>query len=365
VKILVLTTAYPTEDNPGMMMYVHTRNLYYAKEGIDVTVLSFSSHDNYVFQGISVITLDTFEKHPQRYEILVAHAPNIRFHYRFLQKYENQFKKIVLFFHGHEVLKVNRVYSRPYSYMKKTSLRKRIIQDVYDDYKLFLWRNYLPKILHKTFLIFVSNWMYEEFIKWVKLPRELINDKYSITYNGVGEIFEKKNYDNSIEKEFDFITIRPNLDGSKYAIDIVRDLAIANPDKKFLVIGKGEFFDHYSTPENMTRIERILNHDEIIDYLNKSKCALMPTRTDAQGLMACEMATFGLPLITSDIPVCHEIFIDFPSVVYIDNETQDGMDLSELINNLITNKEVNKIKTYYSEQTMRKEFNLLINISTV
>jgi glycosyltransferase involved in cell wall biosynthesis len=249
--------------------------------------------------------------------------------------------------------------------MKKTSIRKIIIQDVYDEYKLFLWRQYLPKILHKTFLIFVSNWMYEEFIKWVKIPKELISNKYSITYNGVGEIFEKESYDNSIEKEYDFITIRPNLDGSKYAIDVVRSLALANPDRKFLVIGKGEFFDHYSTPENMTRIERILNHNEIIDYLNKSKCALMPTRTDAQGLMACEMATFGIPLITSDIPVCHEIFDDFPSVAFIDNDTQGDIDLSEYIKILINIKEVNKIQTYYSEQTMRKEFDLLNNITTV
>ncbi|MGE4283804.1 MAG: glycosyltransferase [Clostridia bacterium] len=362
MKILVLTTAYPTEDNPGMMMYVHTRNLYYAKEGIDVTVLSFSSHENYVFQEISVITLNAFEKNPRGYEILVAHAPNIRFHYRFLQKYEKHFKKIVLFFHGHEVLKVNKVYSRPYSYMKKTSMHKRIIQDVYDDYKLFLWRKYLPKILHKTFLIFVSNWMYEEFLKWVKIPKELILGKYSITYNGVGEIFERKSYNRTTEKEFDFITIRPNLDGSKYAIDIVRSLALANPDRKFLVIGKGEFFDHYSTPENMTRIERILNHNEIIDYLNKSKCALMPTRTDAQGLMACEMATFGIPLITSDIPVCHEIFNDFPYVAFIDNEFLDESNFLEFVEGLIFNIQDKKIKKYYQNYTINKEIRLFSNL---
>ena len=140
---------------------------------------------------------------------------------------------------------------------------------------------------------------------------------------------------------------------------------MANPDRKFLVIGKGEFFEHYSIPINMTRIEKILNHDEIIQYLNSSRVALMPTRTDAQGLMACEMATFGIPLVTSDIQVCHEVFHDFPSVAFIDNETFDNIDLCEFINNLDTNKEVNKIKTYYSEQTMRKEFNLLSNLSTV
>lgn len=319
MRILVITTAYPTEDNPGMLMYVHTRNLYYTKEGVDVTVLNFSSEQNYQFQGVPVITYNTYIQNPQGYDILVSHAPNIRFHYKFIQRFEKNFPKIVFFFHGHEVLKINKVYSPPYSYVKKNIIKK-FFQDIYDEYKLFLWRTYLPKIIDKVFLIFVSNWMYEEFLKWVRIPKDLIKDRYSITYNGVGEIFEKASYNKEIEKEFDFITVRPNLDGSKYAIDIVRNLALATPNRKFLVIGKGDFFNHYSTPDNMTKIEKILNHDEIVEYLNKARCALMPTRTDAQGLMACEMATFGIPLITSDIPVCHEVFEDFENVHFINNK---------------------------------------------
>ena len=38
----------------------------------------------------------------------------------------------------------------------------------------------------------------------------------------------------------------------------------------------------------------------------------MPTRADAQGVMACEMATFGIPLITSNIDVCKEVFKELP-----------------------------------------------------
>ena len=57
----------------------------------------------------------------------------------------------------------------------------------------------------------------------------------------------------------------------------------------------------------------------MIDLLNKSRCALMPTRTDAQGVMACEMATFGIPLVTTDLPVCHEVFDTFVNVQYIAN----------------------------------------------
>ena len=75
-----------------------------------------------------------------------------------------------------------------------------------------------------------------------------------------------------------------------------------------------EYFDIYEKAKNIEWLDKTCNHNEIIKLLNEAKCALMPTRTDAQGLMACEMATFGIPLITSDIPVCHEIFDEFKNV---------------------------------------------------
>ena len=361
-KILVIATAYPTDSNPAMLMYIHTRNLFYSKAGMDVTVLNYSSPEDYIFQGINVISYETFKRNPQGYTTLVAHAPNIRFHYKFLKRYQKYFERIVFFFHGHEVLKINKVYSEPYSFVKKNSIIVRIAQDVYDEFKLFVWRKYLPKILQKSNLVFVSNWMYDEFLKWVKIPKELLLGKTSITYNGVGEIFEKETYNTGITKEFDFITIRPNLDGSKYAIDIVRKIALENPDMKFLVIGKGEFFSHYPAPENMTRIEKIFNHQEIVEYLNKAKYALMPTRTDAQGLMACEMATFGIPLITSDIPVCHEIFNKFSSVAFIDNDMATKNDLSNILYILTTNGPITKTPVYYSKYTMQREVELIGNI---
>lgn len=361
-RILVIATAYPTESNPAMMMFVHTRNLFYSKAGMDVTVLSYSSPEDYIFQGINVISYQTFKQNPHEYTTLVAHAPNIRFHYKFLKKYQKYFQRIVFFFHGHEVLKINEVYSKPYSFVKKDSIMVRMAQDAYDEFKLLVWRKYLPKILYKSHLVFVSNWMYEEFLKWVKIPKELLLGRTSITYNGVGEIFEKETYNKEIPKEFDFITIRPNLDGSKYAVDIVRKIALENPDMKFLVIGKGEFFSHYTAPENMTRIEEILTHQEIVEYLNKAKYALMPTRTDAQGLMACEMATFGIPLITSDIPVCHEIFNWFSSVAYIDNDMVTKNDLSNILHILTTNNPITKTSAYFSKNTMQREVELLRNI---
>lgn len=360
MKVLVLVENYPSENSKSLM-YVHTRNLYYLKNNINVTVLSFRAEKNYIIDGIHVITLNEYKTNQESYKdfLLVIHAPNLKHHYIFCKKYEKNFKNIVFFFHGHEVLKINKVYSKPYKYVKQNAIKK-IIQNVYDDIKLYIWRKYYPKIAYKSYFIFVSKWMYSEFLKWTKIKPEVIENRYSITYNGIGKEFENACYDEAKEKQYDFITIRANLDGSKYSIDIVNELAKRNPQSTFLVVGKGDFFKYNEKAENLKWIDKVLNHTEIVELLNKSKCALMPTRTDAQGLMMCEMATFGIPLITSNIPVCHEIFDEFKNVALINNEDLQENNLQEFYKEIKGQKEKNR--RYFYENTCKKEIKILEEI---
>lgn len=356
MKMLVLSTDYPSEKSKKLM-YIHTRNLYYKKQGNDVIVLNFNSKINYEIDGINVISLKYYKKNKFKFNnyLLISHAPNIRNHYIFLKKYEKNFKRIIFFFHGHEVLKINKVYSKPYLFMKKP-FYIRLIRNVYDDLKLILWRKYFTKLIKKSYFVFVSNWMYNEFIKWVKISPEILKNRYSITYNGVGEIFEKENFDYNRKKEYDFITIRTNLDGSKYSVDIVNDLAKKNPKHKFLLIGCGKFFKYNEKASNLIWLDKNLNHKEIIDFLNKSKCALMPTRTDAQGLMMCEMATYGIPVITSDIEVSYEVFDDFLNVGYINNDSINDVNLIKIYNSI--KKECEKNDKYFYQNTTSQELKI-------
>lgn len=357
MKVLVLVEDYPSNTSK-ILMYVHVRNKYYMKKGMEVTVLSFKAKAKYNIDGINVITLKDYKANKEKYKdyILILHAANLKHHYIFLKKYNENFNKIVFFFHGHEVLKINKVYSKPYKYVKK-NIFKKLIQNLYDDIKLCLWRKYFTKIAYKSYFIFVSKWMYEQFIKWTRINPKIVENRYSITYNGIGEQFEEFSYDYEKNKKYDFITIRANLDGSKYSIDIVNELAKRNPEYKFLVIGKGKFFEYNEKAQNLQWIDKVLNHEEIIDILNNSKCALMPTRTDAQGLMMCEMASFGIPLITSDIPVCHEIFDGFKNVALINNEKIKANNLTEIYNKIKDKKEKNN--KYFFENTSKEEINIL------
>lgn len=364
MRLLVASASYPNLEGGIALAYIHTRNKYYQKQGIEVNVLNFSAKEDYIIDGIKVYTLNSIKNKlkEEDFDILVCHAPNIRNHYLFLKRYHLNFPKLLFVFHGHEVLNINKVYSKPFSYVRKSKI-KIIGQEVYDIFKLNVWKRYLPKIVKKSYFMFVSKWMYIEFLKWTKIPQGLLKDRYSITYNCVGQEFESMQYEFNSKKEFDLITIRGNLDGSKYCIDIVNELAKANKNLKFLVIGKGEYFSKYDKAKNITWIDAHLSHNQIVEYLSKTRCALMPTRTDAQGLMACEMATYGMPLITSDITVCEEIFSDFINVSLINNE-ETNINLDELIVSIEQKcKDINiKNSKYFNENTSGEEVSVFKKI---
>lgn len=348
LKILVITTSYPDNDGGISLAYVRTRNVYYQSKGVHVEVINFHTKTEYQIDGINVHPLSWFDKQKAKdFDLLICHAPNLRKHYVFLKKYGSLFPKVIFFFHGHEVLKINKVYSKPYSFVKK-NLVKMSCQNIYDDFKLHIWRKYFQRHSKTSYCIFVSNWMKNEFYKWTKLsPSILIGHEY-ITYNSVGEVFERNEYNKKQEKKYDFITIRSVLDGSKYCVDIINTLAFKNPNLRFLLIGKGQFFKFIEKAPNLTLIEKSLSHKEICSYMDQAKCALMPTRTDAQGVMMCEMQAYGMPVITSDIPVCHEVFADSQGVDYIDNENLNNINLIQIYDK-IKNKAKKNSRYFYSK----------------
>ena len=360
MKLLILATDYPDLNGNISSYFIHTRCMFYLKKGIELEVLNFMAKYNYIIDGVKVITLEEYRKRKNKnYDLLISHAPNLRNHYIFIKHYGNNFKKYLFFFHGHEVLKINKDYSKPYDYMKK---KLTFLRDIYDFIKLKVWHKFFIKCNEKSYYIFVSNWMKEMFFKNTKIKEETLEGHYFITYNSIDKEFENNDYNLTENKKYDFITIRGNLDGSKYCIDIVNQLAKQNPDLKCLVVGKGKYFKINEKANNIEWLEKYCNHNEIIKLLNQSKCALMPTRTDAQGLMMCEMATFGIPLITSDLPICHEVFDDFDNVEFIDNDKIDEENIMEKYNMILKKQKNVKNKKYFLDINCMKEVNIIKDI---
>ena len=357
MKVLVLATDYPMPGGNESHRYIHVRNKYYQEHGIDVTVLNFEAKERYVYDEINVIDFKTYNKDKRNYDVLISHQPNLREHFLFFIRKQGAFPRIILFFHGHEVLKFSKAYPKPYKYVSNSKM-KTLTQDLYDDFKLFVWRNYIPRILHKAHLVFVSEWMHDQFIRFTGIPEDRIKGKYSITYNCVGKMFETNEYEYQEGKKYDFITIRGVLDGSKYCIDIVNQLAFHNPKMSFHIIGKGAYFNHNKKAPNVTLDLEHLDHAAIIRELQNARCALMPTRTDAQGLMTCEMATFGMPVITSDIPVCHEALDGFENVSMITNEDYN-INLENIVERLEKGLPYKKNTRFFNSNTSKFEVELI------
>lgn len=357
-SVLVAVENYPgsTSGKAVSHQFVHVRNLYYQSLGVGVTVVSFAEKGSYIFEGIEVISVNEYRQRGEHYDLLLCHQPNLKHHLPFCLRHSDDFHGMVFFFHGHEVLKVSRTYPKPYPYVKTNPIAVAL-RDLYDEMKFRVWRRYFSMVRESSFFVFVSQWMYDEFMKWLRVDRAFLSDHAHVIPNCIGSAFEDNHYDPEPEPEFDLITIRGNLDTSKYALDLVVESAAANPGLNYLVIGKGDFFNHFQQPANLLWLDSTLSHDEIIKYLNKARCALMPTRTDAQGLMMCEMASFGIPLITSDIPVCHEVLDQFENVGFLPNDGF-GCELSLLINQ-IPPRRATKFSPFSKRNTIGKEVELM------
>jgi glycosyltransferase involved in cell wall biosynthesis len=363
MKFLILCSNYPTRDGGVSLNYIHIRNIYYVKNGAEVVVINFYCKKGYLIDGVKVISLQEYTSKyiNDHFDLLICHAANIKYHLKFLIKYGHLFPKYVFFFHGHEVLKVSRVYPPPYEWEKSFIAAK--VRDMYDIIKLKIWHFYYKKIIKKSYFIFVSNWMLSEFEKWIKISRDQMEGHYSVIYNCVSNLYEERNYDVSSLKKFDFVTIRSVLDGSKYCIDLINTLAENNPQYSFLLIGRGSIFNHINKANNIIWIDTFLGQEDIINFLNQSRVALMPTRCDAQGVMMCEMATFGIPVITSDIKVCIEVFDSIDNVYYIKNEECDKLDLTNLLNHITSTQILKKNTKFTAPNTLKIEYKTLKKIS--
>ena len=144
------------------------------------------------------------------------------------------------------------------------------------------------------------------------------------------------------------------MDDSKYCVDLVDGLAQKYPEYNFLIIGRGKYYEIHKVPENVTWIDKFLTHEEIIEYINLSRCGLLLTREDTQGVMTCELAEYGIPVITSDIDVCREICGDLNNVSRIKNEI-DNVDLTGVYETLMRGRPYKKQGKFSYANTVKNE----------
>jgi glycosyltransferase involved in cell wall biosynthesis len=327
-RILVICQNYPSPSYPFSQPYIHCRLKEYVKV-FDVEVVSFAADIDYVYEGIQVYSeaawgKRAFENH---YDVLISHAPNLRNHVRFILQHLFQFPKIVFVFHGYEVIDIKkRVLGHPTYYSYPPLLNR--LQKLYHRLKLPLMHIILRtlKAVKQVRFIFVSETLRDEVRK--DLNTSLFDDP-ALTHvvpNPVNPVFLRP-VDPGAGRGF--LCVRPFAD-PKYGVDIFIKLAELNPQQSFDLFGLGHFSDSFPRPSNLRVIEKLLEPEDLRRMLPQYQAAILPTRWDSQGVLACEVASSGFPLITSKIPVCEEMLGSFENVLLVDNERLPYLELDRV-----------------------------------
>lgn len=360
MKLVILSNDYPKEGSVGGM-FVHTRCKHYLQcDNVELIIVNINTKQNYQYEGLDVITIDTFnEKHKDdKLDILVVHSPMFSLTKQFLESHKNLFKKIVFVFHGFESIKCYKSFPKPYSYNRPSLVLK--LRQIAGEYrKIHGLRKICRLVQDKLHYVFVSGWMEKEFAKWTKIKPD--KNRAHVINNCIGNEFETKVFNKNKKKEYDFLAIRSSFDGSKYCVDIVVDLAKKYSQYRFCLVGKGDYFLYNKKVDNLDIVYGVLSHSEVLDYCDNAKCALMPTRWDTQGVMVCEMATYGMPLVTSDIEVKREIVSGFENVILVENDISK-IDLEKIYNQAIKMPVPKKNEKYFMKNTSLKELELFREI---
>lgn len=326
MRILILVEAYPREGS-SISAFVHTRVKNYLKSGFDVSVLSFSTPASYRYEGVLVQSKNDL-KDIESYDVVVAHAPNVRNHFRYIFLHLKRIKSLVLCIHGHEVLRRSRYYPRPYSFQKRSKLLDGI-RCGYDFVKCILLKTFFKRLMQKknAKIVFVSNWMYEQTKTSLNMSDDDFFGQYCIIPNPVNEVFVNSSYIPESEIDADFITIRaPDI--PKYGVDLLVRTCIRHPQYTFALYGNGNYFKYNVKPDNLKHYNFSLKQGEILKVLKKYRYAFMPTKLDAQGVMACEIAVTGMRLVSSAHDGCIEFLKDLKNVAFVNN---DDIDLDKAI----------------------------------
>lgn len=295
-----------------------------------INVLSFNAKEDYVFEGISVLTEDSHKsKLTVDYDVIISHAPNLRNHVRFIILNFFKTKACIFIFHGYEAIDVmKRVYHQ--QTLSNYPVRPKLIFKIYNKIKLPILKISL-KIIHalkKSHFIFVSNTLWREVISDMRAPELFILGKNTtIINNSINPIFKKNRY-LPTSYSGDFVCIRP-FEDPKYGVDIFIELAKNNPNYSFHLFGKGDL-PRTELPRNLKIFTTYLRPEEIVTTFNSYRAAILPTRWDSQGLLACEAAVFGIPVISSKIPVCEEFLNNFQNVFLINNQVFHQLNLTEI-----------------------------------
>ena len=306
MKIAIITSRYPSKDEPYNHMFVHMRSLEMLKKGEKIKVFVPSkASDTYTYEGISVTMLPSKEiiKKITETDVVYLHLLNIYpfsksngwYIYQFLQKSSIPF---AMYVHGSEVQKYGaRMFEFNY---KITDFLKWFKKDILVIPKM---RRFVKSVQNRKQVTFIypSLWMKEDMETNLNLKIE----KYQIIPNGIDTNLFK--FQNTYKNRYKLLTLRP-LSSKKYAVDVAIEIMRYLPKKFELEIyGKGHYLNEYlalikkhSLSDRIHIKDTFIERTKLNSFFANYGIFLSPTRMDAQGVTMCEAMASGLLTVSNN-----------------------------------------------------------------
>lgn len=340
MKVAVLTSRYPSINEPYSHMFVHTRNKWYQKLGLveQLTVFVPSLNEAcYSYEDIKVklLPIDKILKLLPNFDVAFCHL--LHFSHRkeldggrvFSWMLDNGFPA-VLYIHGVESQSIYKSRPQDISISKPKSLLRWLYRDLY---LLKRFTSFLSSAVNSSNfkIITPSNWMAKDVLFNTGID---ISSVASIIPNGVDtKLFCYR--DNLWDNGRKATAIRPLYFSGKYAVDLFIETASnssssdnftlygSGPDEE-LIVAKIKNLKH---ARNFTVKSGFLANASVPDVHSKHSIYYAVTRMDAQGVSMCEAMSSGLPIVTFGVCAIPEFVSHGVEGFLVDSyDTQKALD---------------------------------------
>ena len=314
--LVICGGGYPTQENPRCI-FAHQRVLQYIKAGYGIDAFGFiwgTSLVQYEYEGVSVYQGGVPELihllEGQAYEKILIHFTDMAIMYA-IQRAGKLDMPMVVWCHGYEILRWHRSY---FSYSADEIQAGQTEWEKIDEKKAGFFQHIFR--LDNIHFVFVSNWMKKQ----VKEAIGILPLHYSVIPNFIDCDF----YRCAPKRESDRMKVLciKSHSSKVYAMDLAAK-AILELSKRevfdklcFELYGDGKLFEsnyeellkhHF---KNVHIHRTYLTHDEMKRLFEQNGIFLSPTRSDTQGVSACEAMSAGLSVISCNTAAVPEFMND-------------------------------------------------------
>lgn len=327
-RLLIVTHAYPSMDNPYPNGFVHRRVKAYQKRGIDVSVVISNPKlplEIREYDGVRVLSGDgsqmTALLKTTTYTAYFVHFPT-RYLWTWIEPAETNFSRWVFFIHGFEARRWVRSLE---SFTSKEMVTRNIEATLY---KQAFFRDILKLKEGPSTFVFVSNFVRacSELDMEIAFP----DDRTQIIHNFIDtDLF---NYvEKKPEDRLKILWMRSAATMS-YAPDLaVEALKILKGSPwwsrlEIRIVGEGQHFhlfeDEFCDDSNVTISTGFLPQNDIPAVHKNYGLFLTPTRFDTQGVGRDEAMAGGLVPVTNKVSAIPEFLDDKCAVLAEANDAR-------------------------------------------